>query len=139
MASQPWAERPENKANRLLYMAQWRRDNPLKACIHALVNGARQRARARGMNLDLEVISVPGLTALLADDMKCPCCRAKMVARVEKGKHPRAISLDRVDNDKGYVVGNVAIICATCNSRKKDMSIHDLRLLVRYVENHGTL
>lgn len=139
MATQPWADRPENKANRLQYMAQWRRENPLKACIHALVNGARQRARANGMDWDADVISVAGLMALLDPEMKCPCCKARMVARVEKGKHPRSISLDRVDNDRGYVAGNVAIICSTCNSRKKDMSIHDLRLIVRYVENHGAL
>lgn len=138
MASQPWADRPENKANRLLYMKQWRRDNPLKACVHGLVTGARARGRASGLGFDEEVVNTETVLAMIPADMRCPCCSRKMVARVERGKDLRSISLDRVNNDLGYVAGNVAIICSECNIRKRDMSVHELRLLVRYIENHGT-
>jgi hypothetical protein len=137
MSKIPWADRPENKANRLEYMKEWRRKNPLKACVHSLVGGAKDRARKRGLTVDKDFMTVANVLALIPDDMRCPCCRRKMTAEVEKGKHPHSISLDRVDNDLGYVRGNVAVICSTCNSRKKDMSIHDLRLILRYVERHG--
>jgi hypothetical protein len=115
-------------------MKQWRRDNPLKACVHSLVGGAKDRARKNDLPVDRDFMTVPNILALIADDMRCPCCTVKMVAQVERGRHPHAVSIDRVDNDLGYVRGNVAIICFTCNSRKKDMSVHDIRLLLRYVE-----
>lgn len=133
----PWAERPENKANRLEYMKQWRRENPLKACVHTLVGGAKDRARKNGLEVDREFMTVANVLSLVPADMRCPCCKLRMVARVERGKHPHSITLDRVDNDRGYVFGNVAVICATCNSRKKDMSVHDLRLILRYIESYG--
>lgn len=138
MSGIPWAERPENKAARLEYMKQWRRDNPLKACVHSLVGGAKDRARKNGLPVDRSVMTVAAVLELIPEDMRCPCCKLKMIARVERGKHPHSITLDRVDNDKGYVAGNLAVICSTCNSRKKDMSVHDLRLILRYIESHGS-
>ena len=134
----PWADRPENKAARLEYMKRWRRDNPLKACVHSLVGGAKDRARRKGLPVDASAMTVASVLELVPEDMRCPCCKLKMVARVERGKHPHSITLDRVDNDKGYVTGNLAVICSTCNSRKKDMSVHDLRLILRYIESHGS-
>lgn len=43
-------------------------------------------------------------------------------------------SLDRVDNTKGYVVGNVMVISWRANTRKSDMSISELRALLAYME-----
>ena len=136
MNSIRWADRPENKATRLEYMKQWRRENPLKACVHSLVCGARARGVKSGLGFDAEVVTTENILLLIPDDMRCPCCKVKMVARVERGRDVRSISLDRVDNDKGYVEGNVAVICAMCNLRKKDMNVHDLRLIVKYIESH---
>lgn len=132
-----WADRPENKAARLEYMKDWRRANPVRACVHSMVGGARDRARRAGTPIDLEYLTVANVWKLLPADMACECCGETMVAEVENGKHPRAVSLDRVDNRRGYVRGNVAVICSTCNVRKRDMSEDDLRQLLAYIESYG--
>lgn len=123
-----------NREERLNYMAQWRRDNPVRACVHALVGDARSRSRKIGVDYDPLFLSVANIYAMIEDDMTCPVCSVQMTAVVEKGKLPTAISLDRVKNDKGYVEGNVRVICAKCNTRKRDMSADDLRQILAYIE-----
>lgn len=44
-------------------------------------------------------------------------------------------SLDRVDSSKGYIKGNVKIIGFKWNSKKSNMNLQDLLLLVEYVRN----
>ena len=44
-------------------------------------------------------------------------------------------SLDRIDSSKGYIKGNVKIIGKNWNSKKSNMSLDDLLLLVDYVRN----
>lgn len=82
-------------------------------------------------------MTVPNIMEIISSDLRCPCCGHKMIAQVDKGRNVRAITLDRVHNDRGYVRGNVEIICWTCNVRKRDMTAADLRQLAEYVERHA--
>jgi hypothetical protein len=127
-----WAK--NNKEERLNYMAQWRRDNLVRACVHSLVGGARARSRKAGIDYDPLFLSVANIHAMIENDMTCPVCSVEMTAVVEKGKQPTAISLDRVRNNRGYVEGNVRVICAKCNTRKRDMTADDLRQILTYIE-----
>ncbi len=59
---------------------------------------------------------------------------------------PKANSptIDRVDNTKGYIPGNVAVISYRANCLKRDSSLDELIKLVDYVksykkENHANL
>lgn len=44
-------------------------------------------------------------------------------------------SIDRIDNSKGYVKGNVVIVSNRANMIKKDASLKELKLLVAFYEN----
>lgn len=44
-------------------------------------------------------------------------------------------TLDRLIPNKGYVVGNIAVLCHDCNRRKQDMSVEEMKDLIRWVEN----
>jgi hypothetical protein len=44
-------------------------------------------------------------------------------------------SLDRIDSNQGYIRGNVKIIGWKWNTKKSNMSLDDLMLLVEYVRN----
>lgn len=46
----------------------------------------------------------------------------------------RRPSLDRIDPAIGYVPGNIVVVCFQCNSRKKDMTVGDLRSLANAIE-----
>lgn len=54
-----------------------------------------------------------------------------------KGSHNTA-HLDRIDPDKGYVVGNVAWISGRANRIKYNATLEELKLLVNWVEGVTT-
>jgi predicted nucleic acid-binding protein len=47
-------------------------------------------------------------------------------------------SLERIDNDKGYVSGNVALVSKTVNNLKNDLSLKHLKMMVKKIEQHET-
>src|SRR3990167_1852548 len=109
------------------YTANWRKRNLNirilnNARARTLINDAKKFSKGRKLefSLTLNDIIVPE---------NCPCCGVFLRGgiRVRQGCSP---SLDRVDNAKGYIRGNVAIICWGCNRRKYDSSVEQLRQLV---------
>ena len=72
----------------------------------------RDRARKRGLEFNLK-------TQDLADIYKnfnglCPYCNKQMNNDIKKLKPV----VDRIDNSKGYIVGNCVLVCWKCNSQK---------------------
>ena len=67
----------------------------------------------------------------------CPCCGTKLDYSFS-GNGKRAIingpSLDRVDTTKGYILGNVEIICWRCNALKRDAILPELEAIVAYMK-----
>ena len=47
--------------------------------------------------------------------------------------------MDRVDNAKGYVLGNVVPCCHTCNFAKRGMATNEFVAWVTLVSNHLNL
>ena len=65
----------------------------------------------------------------------CPCCNTCFTYEVADVKNRNTSpSFDRVDNNKGYIKGNVVIICNRCNSLKKDGTIADFENIIRYIK-----
>lgn len=92
-----------------------------------LFRGARERARKRGtmFSISKEDIIVPTC---------CPCC--KTILTPSKGKMGvSSPSLDRIDNNLGYVSGNVWVICFRCNALKGDSTPSELRNIAIAVED----
>ena len=101
-------EKRKHVAARLLYHSKW-------------------RAKRDGLefNLTAEDIVVP---------LTCPLLDIPLVlhyySKFTKGGDPAAPSLDRLDPEKGYVKGNVAVISYRANSLKRDASLSELESLV---------
>jgi hypothetical protein len=49
------------------------------------------------------------------------------------GYLPNAMSLDRVDNNKGYIPGNVRVISRKANLMKSSLTIDILEKLIKYI------
>jgi hypothetical protein len=90
-----------------------------------LLSSARHRAKARGFGFEESLCAI--LKA--APPTECACCHATLDYSTGKGRGQRSPSLDRVDNAKGYTVGNVAVICDRCNNIKGTATVE--RLLTR--------
>ena len=66
----------------------------------------------------------------------CPICGVNLVnTHGRKRPFPDSISIDRIDSKKGYVLGNVAIICFRCNNLKGDGTIDEFRAIIKWLES----
>ena len=93
---------------------------------HRLWLGAKHRATARGTEF---TIAAEDVTA----GEFCPCCGVRL-QQGEGRVTPLSASLDRIDNAKGYVPGNVWVICYRCNQIKSVSTPYDLRRIADAVE-----
>jgi hypothetical protein len=97
-----------------------------------MLNSARQRAKMKGLEFDLtkEDIVIPEY---------CPVLGIKLEATVGTGRRnldelESSPSIDRVDNSRGYTRDNIMVISLRANNLKKDATLHELKSLVRYLE-----
>ena len=95
---------------------------------------ARARAKKRGLefNLTVEDIMIPAV---------CPVLGIPIIHYLGDGdgaRRPESPSLDRINNDLGYVQGNVIVISWRANRLKNDASIEELRAIVRFYEQLET-
>lgn len=101
------------------------RENHQEKVLHGQ---ARYRAKRKGIAFDLEVsdVVIPKL---------CPVLKIPLVRNSSKGG-PRASSpsLDRIDNDKGYIKGNVQIISHKANTMKHCANNNELILFANWIK-----
>lgn len=120
-------------------MKQWNADNKDKLAAYnkkwAESNGAmylwtkaKNRARLQGLDFELEPsdISIPEL---------CPYLGIPLVLELGKGHTQNSPSLDRVDNSKGYVKGNIQVISRRANTMKSNASKEELLRFAKAVLN----
>lgn len=94
--------------------------------IYKLLNRIRSRAKTRGIpfNLSIRDIHVPDV---------CPILGLPLVEKVrEGGPSDCSPSLDRIDNSKGYVKGNVIVISQRANTIKGDATIEELQKIAAF-------
>jgi len=101
-----------------------------------LLHGARNRALKFDVPFDLIFDDVyPAIAA-----GKCPKTGLSfdLAPHPELRRHPLAPSIDRVDSSKGYVRGNVQIVCNWYNLAKQDLSESDVLDFCRRVVDTAT-
>jgi hypothetical protein len=87
-----------------------------------LLTGAKQRAKAKGLefNIDKEDVIIPEV---------CPVLGLRLV-QGSGGHHAGSPSLDRIDPSKGYIKGNVRVISYRANLLKSDATLEELELIL---------
>ena len=87
---------------------------------------ARQRAKKRGITFTIRVsdIVIPKLCPVLGIEL-----------HTGRRGNPNGPSLDRFNNRKGYVRGNIRVISNRANSLKKDGTLSEFKALVKYMED----
>ena len=93
------------------------------------------RGRAKKKNLDFN-LTLDYLLSIATDH--CPVDGLPMhweVDTVPGGRQsPRRPSVDRLIPSRGYVQGNVQVICLQYNVWKRDMTLQDMQLLFAYLQ-----
>lgn len=130
----------ENRDRELAKKADWREKNKnyaseYSAKHHAktyttnrgraksLLQGAKRRAKAKGMDFDLDLSFVE---ALIESTPTCPLLGVSIKLDVGRGIQQESPSLDRIDNSKGYTKDNVWLISWIANKIKGELSLAEL-------------
>lgn len=95
-----------------------------------LLSNAKRRAKEKGLdfNITIEDIVIPEVCPVLGIPIK-----------VSSGKtDDTSPSLDRIDNTKGYVKGNVRVISFRANVIKNNATIEDIRKILEYMEREAS-
>lgn len=87
--------------------------------VSRLFYSAKQRATVRGLEFTIEKEDV-----VLPE--KCPLLGADLTNIYGQGRVATNYSLDRIDNSKGYIKGNIQVISDLANRMKQDASIEEL-------------
>ncbi len=103
-----------DREQRAATSAKWRAEHPLEMRF----NSTKSRAKYRKLEFTL---SFAEFSAGCNED--CHYCGSYMVAG----------GLDRVDNAKGYVAGNVVPCCIICNRMKRDYPLEKFLAHVRLI------
>lgn len=103
---------------------QKRLDNPART--------TWERARARAKNSGTEFSVTPEDVESVWTDT-CPVYQVPL--RTNHGKPgPDSHSIDRIDNSKGYIPGNIAIVSMRFNTEKRNLTPQLLRRMLAYIE-----
>ncbi len=115
--------------NKLEYNRQWSKNHPYstRKPTSRLLWAARRRAKESNLefNITKEDIHLPAT---------CPYLCVLLTWHSPKGTSRTTIaSLDRIDNTKGYVKGNVEVISHLANSMKSNASPQELVLFAKEI------
>lgn len=127
------ASRKANPDRDRLATLKRREADPKLAWAKNAINGAKRRARLKGVPLDIDA----DYLAKIAPD-ECPVLGLTLVYPVYKagdGRHVAASpTVDRFVPEAGYVRGNIYVISHRANGLKSDATTAELRAVIRWME-----
>ena len=97
--------------------------DPNERYINSLLHKAKTRCVKSGLEFDISYKDIRWET-------HCPILGTELIPKSKDKRHQ--ITLDRVDNTKGYVKGNVRIISNFANSCKSSLSREEIEKLYLY-------
>ncbi len=96
-----------------------------------LLMSAKKRIKKTNLNLDIDIDYIKSIWPL---DNKCPILKEKFVFGKNVSSNLSA-TIDRFDNSKGYIKGNIMIVSARANSVKNKCTLKELKLMCENWEN----
>jgi len=91
---------------------------------------AKSRAKRKNVYFD---ITVEDIKAVYPEDGLCPVFGIPL-ERGQGRAQDSSPSLDRIDNTRGYEVGNIQIISWKANRLKNTMNLEELERLVEFIK-----
>ena len=120
-------EREKAKVGNPLHLKQ-RRKRHIKDPRIRMRCGARERAIKK--NLDFELYTYKDVPEI---PTHCPIYKIPLFVGTSVATD-NSPSLDRIDNDKGYVKGNLQIISRKANQMKSNGDFKDIEMLYKYMK-----
>jgi len=122
------------KPCRKQYKIEYRKklkNNPRSRILHNMMKNSRSRAKELNLPFDLDKKFLDSILGT-----RCPVFNVPFYMGCGKqGEevNPFTPSLDRLDNNKGYIKTNIRIICFRANRLKSNASIKELENIIAYI------
>lgn len=110
----------------------WEYSCPTYGKMQSMLHSAKCRAKERGREFNLKL---EDLAKLYVE--KCPILGIDICWDNKESIAHGSPSLDRIDNNRGYVRGNVQIISHRANSLKKDYLLDEWERVAEYMRSGG--
>jgi len=98
---------------------------------NSIFYSAKKRAEKKNIDFDIEIedITIP---------IMCPVLNIPLKSANNR-MNDNSPTLDRIDNSKGYVKGNIQIISWRANSLKSNGTKEEFQQIIKYLEDHEKL
>ena len=73
--------------------------------------------------------------SLLPEDMACPLCQRTMTKHSREKGRRHVATIDRINPVKGYVKGNLMVMCSACNHAKSNATVEFMRRYLALYES----
>jgi hypothetical protein len=108
-----------------------RRSHP-EGLAKVFIYGARTRTKRSRLPMN---ITVADILAVWPKDNRCPVFGTQFYFGPRRGKVRGDVpSLDRLDSQRGYVRGNIAVISWRANDLKRTASVDEIEQLLRWMQ-----
>lgn len=113
---------------------QNRGDQGLERILTERFCAVRDRSKINGLGLDFN----RGYLKELWEQQNGLCAISKipMTALVFCGRVPTNVSVDRIDSKRGYIKGNVQLVCMAVNQMKSDLTTEELLYFCKQIINN---
>ena len=118
---------PERVRRSAAASAKRRRPWKRRSIVQRLLEASRARARKKNLThtLGRDDVRIPET---------CPVLGIRLCRSSKKGPCASSPSLDRIDNTKGYIPGNVVVVSYKVNRIKNDATVSELRAVLQFYE-----
>lgn len=106
----------------------------LEKCLKWRWLGARDRSKRDNIDFSLTLDEIKELWKV--QEGTCALSGIKMTYELQNGRTPTNVSIDKIDHTKGYVAGNVQLVCMACNQIKSDLSEDEMYKFCKKIVEH---
>lgn len=106
-------------------------EQKLAKCLRSRWLGAQDRSKRDGIDFSLSLEDIHKLWD--EQNGTCSLSGIKMTYELQNGRTPTNVSIDKIDCAKGYVTGNVQLVCMACNQIKSDLSEDEMYLFCKKI------
>lgn len=128
-AIKKYQQKPAAKEKYSKRQKKERRQDPLRFLLYK----AKERAVKFGLEFTITKQDLPSKLPAICPVLGIP------IKIADGSRNANSPTLDRIDNTKGYIPGNIKIISYKANSLKSDGSIEDFKRIIAYMENEAIL
>ena len=109
-------------------------DKKLAKCLRWRWLSARDRSKSHNIDFSLTLEEIENLW--IVQNGTCALSGIQMTYELQNGRTPTNVSIDKIDRTKGYVTGNVQLVCMACNQMKSDLSEEEMYQFCKKIVEH---